>query len=140
MRGDGGNHHEKLGLKRILCARQFTIPDSAGTSPDLACNFTDMRPSQPDQASSTPDFSYPLVPSISFASSYPISLFLVHNSTIIAEHKVKSSFSISPCHDHELTPSTTYTEYSIHRVQHTPSAAYTEYNIHPRLFVFPSFS
>jgi len=50
----------------------------------------------------------------------PISLFLVHNSTIIAEHEVKSSLSISPCHDHELTTSTAYTEYSIHRVQHTP--------------------
>jgi len=28
------------------------------------------------------------------------------------------------------TPSTAYTEYSIHRVQHTPSTAYTEYSIH----------
>jgi len=51
---------------------------------------------------------------------HPASLFLVHNSTIIAEHKVKSSLSISPWHDHELTPSTTYTGYSIHRVQHPP--------------------
>jgi len=47
---------------------------------------------------------------------HPSSLFLVHNSTIIAEHKVKSSLSISPCHDHELRPST-----SIHRGQHTPN-------------------
>jgi len=85
---------------------------------------------------------------------HPISLFLVHNSTIVAEHKVKLSLSISPCHDYELTPSTAYTEYSIHRVQHTPYTAYTkysihqvqhtpriqaysEYRIHPRLFVFP---
>jgi len=28
------------------------------------------------------------------------------------------------------TPSTAYTEYSIHRVQHTPRTAYTEYSIH----------
>ena len=28
------------------------------------------------------------------------------------------------------TPSTAYTEYSIHRVQHTSSTAYTEYSIH----------
>jgi len=48
------------------------------------------------------------------AHLYPPSLFLVHNSTIIAEHKVKSSLSISPCHDHELTLSTAYTEYSTH--------------------------
>jgi len=123
MRGDGTNHHEKLGLQRISCASQFTIPDTAGTSPDPACNPPDTRSSQPNQASRTPDFSYPLVSSTSFSSSSPISLFLVHNSTIIAEHKVKSSLSISPCHDHELTPRT----------------AYTEFSIHPRLFVFPSF-
>jgi len=135
MRGDGGNHHEKLGLRRISCASQFTIPDTAGTSPDPACDFTDTRSSQPNQASRTPDFSYPLVFSTSFSSSSPISIFLVHNSTIIAEHKVKSSLSISPCHDHELTPSTAYTEY-----KNTPSTAYTEYSIHRRLFVFPSFS
>jgi len=132
-RGDWANHHEKLGLTRISCASQFTIPDTAGTGPDLVCNNTDTRSSQPNQASRTPDFSYS---STSFSSSSPISLFLVHNSTtIIPKHKVKSSLSISPCHDHELTPST-----SIHRVQHTPSTAYTEYSIHPRLFVFPTFS
>jgi len=43
MRGDGGNHHEKLGLKRISCATQFTIPDMTGTPPDPACNYTDTR-------------------------------------------------------------------------------------------------
>jgi hypothetical protein len=47
----------------------------------------------------TPYFSHLLLPS----------LFLVLNSTIIAEHNVKSSLSISPCHDHELTPSSAYT-------------------------------
>jgi len=51
-------------------------------------------------------------------------------STIIPEHKVKSSLSISPYHNHELTRSTAYTESSIHRVQHTPSTPYTEYSIH----------
>jgi len=121
MRGDGANHHEKLELRRILCASQYTIPDTAGTNPDPACNYTDTRSSQPIQASRTPDFSYPLVFTTSFSSSSPISLFLIHNSTIIAEHKVKSSLSISPCHDHELTPST-----RIHRVQHTPSTPSTE--------------
>jgi len=165
MRGYGGNHHEILGLKRISCASQLTIPDTAGTSPDPACNitdtrsfqpnqacdYTDTRSSQPKQASRTPDFSYPLVPSTSFSSSSPISLFLVHNSSIIAEHQVKSSLSISPWHDHELTRSTSthrvqhtastaYTEYSVHRVQHTPCTAYTVYSIHPRLFVYPLFS
>jgi len=38
------------------------------------------------------------------------SRFLVLNSTIIGEHKVKSSLSISPWDDHELTPSKAFTE------------------------------
>jgi len=140
MRGYVGNHHEKLGLKIISCARQFTIPDTAGTSPNVASNYTDTYSSIPNPASRTPDYSYPLVSSPSFSSSSHISLFLVHNSTIIAEHNINSSLSISSCHDHELAPSIAYTEYSINRVQHTPSTAYTEHSIHPRLFVFPSFS
>jgi len=132
MSGYGGNQHEKLGLKRTSCVSQFTIPNTAGTSPNPACNYTDTRSFQPNQASHTPDFSYPLISSISFSSSSTISLFLAHNSTIMAEHKVKSSLSISPCHDHELTPSTAYTKYRIDRVQHTLSTACIEYSIHPR--------
>jgi hypothetical protein len=111
-----------------------------------------------------PDPNRQVVPLISHIHSYPPhhshlhppSFFLLLNSTFIAEHQFKSSLSISLCHDHELTLSTAYTEYSIHRVQHTPSTAYTEYSIHrvqhtpttaytkysicPRLFVLPSFS
>ena len=121
-RGGGTNHHEKLGLKRILCASQCTIPDTAGMCPDPLCDYTDMRSLQPNQASRTPDFSYPILSSTSFSSSSPISLFLVHNITIIAEHQVKSSVSISLCHDQELTLSTPYTEYSMHRVQHPPKS------------------
>ena len=51
------------------------------------------------------------------------SLFLVHNLTIITEHKVMSSLAISPCYDHELTPSTAYCDHSIHRVQYTLNTA-----------------
>jgi len=43
IRGDGGNHHEKLGLKRISCVSQLTSPDKAGTSPDPASKFTNTR-------------------------------------------------------------------------------------------------
>jgi hypothetical protein len=125
MRGDGGNHHEKLGLKRILCPSQLTIPDTAVTTPDPAGKHTDIRSSNRDQASHTPDFSYRLVSSI----FVPIYIADLSFSTIIADHKVKSSLSISPCHDHELTLSTAYIEYSIHRVQHKPSTVYTEYSI-----------
>jgi hypothetical protein len=123
MRGDATNDHEKLGLERISCASPFTIPDTAGTCPDPACHNTDTRSSKPNQASRTPDFAYPLVSFTLFSSSSLISLFLVHNSTIIPEHKVQPSLSISPCHDDELTPSTAYPEYSIHQVLHTLSTA-----------------
>jgi len=109
MRGDGGNHHEKLGLESILCASQSTIPDMAGRSPDPVYDNTDTRSSQPNEASCTSDFSYPLVSSTLFPSSSLISIILVHNSTIIAELKVRSFLCISPCHDHELTPSRAYT-------------------------------
>ena len=64
-----------------------------------------------------------------FTPSPLLSLFLVLNSTITYEHQVKSSLSISPCHDQELTPSTAYTEYSIYQVQHTLCTAYTESSI-----------
>jgi len=125
MRGDGGNHDEKQELKKISCASQFTIPSMAGISLDPAGHYTGTRSSKPNYSSHTTDFSYLVVSSIAFSSSSPITLFLVHNSTIIAEHKVDSSLSISACHDPELTPST-----ALHQVQHTPSAAYTEYSIH----------
>jgi len=120
-----GQSSSETGTWRISCASQCTISNAAGTSPDPVCNYTNMRSSQPNEASCTPDFSYPLVSSTSFSSSSLIPHFLIHNSTIIAEHKVKSSLSISPCHDHELTPST-----SIPQVQQTPSSAYTDYSIH----------
>ena len=98
----------EFGVQVIL-----TIPNMAGTSPDLACNHTDTRSSQSNHASHTPDFTYPHLSSISFSSSFPISLFLVHNSTIIAEYKVKSSLS--------MPWSWVDTEYCIHRVQNPPS-------------------
>jgi len=56
MRGDGGNHHEKLGLERIPCASQFTFPDTAGTTPHRAGRNTATKSSKPKQASPTPDY------------------------------------------------------------------------------------
>jgi len=82
MRGDWGNHHEKLGLKRISCASQFTIPDTVGTTPDPVGKNTDTRHSKPNQAGRTPDFPHPLISSHIVPIFIPISLFLVHNSTI----------------------------------------------------------
>jgi hypothetical protein len=122
MRGDGETHHEKQGLKRISCASPLTIPDTAGTTPDPAGKNTNMSSSKPNQARCIAEFSYPLVSSI----FVPIFIPHISFSTIIAEHKVDASLSISPCHDHELTLSTGYTENSIDQVQHTPSTAYTQ--------------
>jgi len=73
------------------------------------------------------------------SNRHPPSLFLVHNSTIITQYKVKSFHAISPCHDDPSTPCTVYTESSIHRVHHSPCTAYTKFSsIHPRLSVFPA--
>jgi hypothetical protein len=146
QRGCRVNHHKNLGLKRIVCVSQLTIPYTAGMTPDTTCNYPNTRSPQPNQACRTPEFSYPLVSSTLCSYSSPITLFLVHNSNIIVEPKAKSSLSISLCHDHELTVSTVfaqysihreqytlntaYSEYSIHRVQHTPSTAFTNYSIH----------
>jgi len=71
---DGGNHHLRLGLKRIPGANQCTIPDKAGATPDLAGKNTDMSSSKPKEASRAGDFSFPLVSWISCPSSSPISL------------------------------------------------------------------
>ena len=140
MRGYGRNQPEQLGLKRIPCASQLTILETAVTSADPACNISTRRSSQPNQASCTPDFACPLLSSTSFSSLSPNSLIVVHNPTINAENIVKSSLSISPCDEYELTPSEAYTEYSINRVHHTPSTEYTKYSINPRLGLFTSFS
>jgi len=126
MRGDGTNHHEKLGLQRISCASEFTIPNMADTSPDPGWNHTDQRSSQPNPASRTLDFSYPVVSSTFISSSSHISFFLIENSTIIEELKVQLSLSISTCHDPKSTTSTAYTEYCVHCVQHPPGAASTQ--------------
>jgi len=47
----------------------------------------------------------------------PSVLFLLLNTTITLEHEVGLSLAIFPRHDQELTPSTAYSQYSIHRVQ-----------------------
>jgi len=125
MRGDGGNHHEKLGHKRISCASQLTIPDTAGTWPDPACNNTDTRSSQPNQATRTPDISYPLVSSTSFSSSSSSLSFSSTTLSSLQKTKLSHPFlslhvMIMSWHRVQRTRSTAYTEYSIHRVQQPP--------------------
>jgi len=94
MRGDGGNHHKKLGLKRIWCVSQDSIPDTAGTVFDPACKTTDTRSTKPNQATTTPDFSYPL---ISFLSSSPISLSLPSSQNAKLIHPSLSFHAMIMC-------------------------------------------
>jgi len=46
--GDRGNHHAKLGPEKFLCASQITIPDTAGTIPDLVGYITHTGSSKPN--------------------------------------------------------------------------------------------
>jgi len=79
--------------------------------------------------------SYPLYRS----HLHPLSLFHVHNFSIIPEQKVKLSLSITPCHDHEFTLSTSYT-----KSLHTPSSSVHQLQHLPKLdcltFILPSTS
>jgi len=148
MRRDGGNHHEKLGLQRISCATQFTIPNSAGTSPDLVCNYTDTRSSQPNPASCTHEFSYLLISSTSFSSSSPSCSFwsttlpssqnrkLSHPSLslyvmIMSWHGVQHTLSTASTHDclssihshdYELTPEWSFSFWHASLHDRPPSA------------------
>jgi len=123
-----GNYYEKLGLQRTSCASRLTIPNMTGTTPNAWRNNTDTTYSKPIRQ---------VVPLISLIHLYPPycfdlhlpSLFLIDNCSIIAEYKVQSGLSISPCHDHGLTQSTDSTAYSIHRVQHQQSTPSSEYSI-----------
>jgi len=84
-----------------------------------------------------PHHSHHLPPSLSFLcttqlssqntkSSHP-SLSL--HAMIMSWHRVQTYTEYS-IHHVQHTPSTAYTKYSIHQVQHTPSTAYTKYSIH----------
>ena len=82
MRRDGGNHHDKWGLERIVCASQCTTTDEAGATPDPACKNSNMRSSSLNQAGCIPEFSYLLISSISFPSPSLIS----HSSPQLSDH------------------------------------------------------
>lgn len=104
-----GNHHGKLRMQRTSCAGQFTNPGMEGVSPNVWCNNTDTRSSRPNQARSTPDFEYLLVIPHIILICLPISPFVLHNFSIISEHKGKSSLRFSACHDQAFILSTAYT-------------------------------
>jgi hypothetical protein len=132
MRGNGENHHEKLGLQRISCVSLCTIPDMAGISYNPACNYTDARSSPPNQASRTPDFSYPLIsPTLCSLSSQSLSFL---STTLPSLQNTKlSHLSLSL---HTMTM-------KLNRVLHTPSTSiqrvqvYAEYKHPPKIDCLP---
>jgi hypothetical protein len=89
MRGEWTNDHERLGLKRMLFATQFTIPNTRGTSHYPASNYTHSSSSLPNQASPRPDLSCPLVSSPSFSCSSPSLSFL--STTVPSSQNTKST-------------------------------------------------
>jgi len=125
MKGDRGNHHGKLGLREFRV--RVDLPSPIEQIPLLI-----WRVITPIQG--LPNPIIPIIPLISHIHSYPPyrshlysqSLFVVHNSTIITENKVKSHLSISACQDHELTLCAAYTKYSIHQVRYTPNTTYNQ--------------
>jgi len=122
-RGDGENHPDKLGLREICV--QVGLPSPMGqewVQFRWAITPIQVLPIQIRQVASLLSHIHLYPPYHS--NVHPPSVFLVGNSTIVAEYKAKSSLSISPCHDQELI---LYT-------------AYTEYSIHPRFSGFSSFS
>ena len=114
IRGDGGNHDEKLGLgelrvqvKRPSPIRQVRVPIRQVITPiQVLLNPIKQVVLLISHGRSYPPYrSHLHPPSLSFLSTtLPSS----------QEHKVKSSLSNSPCHHYELTLSAAYTEYSIH--------------------------
>ena len=130
IKGDRGNLQEILGLKKISCGEKFAISDMENMISALEGKNTDMRYSPFPDMSCTYDFPHPTYSGYHSQLHPPITLSY-HNPTFIAEHKVVSSLSHSRCHDHVLTHSMTYTEASIHRVQHSISTVYIQYSIHP---------
>jgi len=94
IRGDGGNHHAKVRLQRILCASQSTFPDMAGMSPDQAGYKPDTTSYNPNQASCTTDFS-----------EWLISAGILHIVPIFIPHLSFSSITLPSSRNTKLTTS-----------------------------------
>jgi len=51
-------------------------------------------------------------------------------SWLWVQHTPSTAYTEYSIHRVQHTPGTSYTKYSIHRIQHTPSTAYTKYSMH----------
>jgi len=79
-----------------------------------------------------------VVPLISHISSYPAHHFHFHPPSLSFSSTTQTSSQNTKLS--HPSPSLHAMIMSWHRVPHTPSTTYTDYSIHPWLFVFPSFS
>jgi len=135
MRVDGTKQPKMLGLDRIPCVSEFTIPDRAGKCPDPAFNYIDALCSKLNEACRSSDVSYLDISSIWFPCSWFIPLPYTpldhhHKNTKLCHPSVSPHAIIMWWQWVHYTQSTVYTEYIFYRVQHTPSTAYTLYSIH----------
>jgi len=121
----GGNHRAKLGLKRILCPSQLTIP------------IQQVRVPIRHLITSIQGFPNPIrqvVPVISHIRAYPPHRSHLHPSSLCfssttllsSQNTMRSHPSLSlnvmimSWHQVQHTPSTAYTDNSIHQIHHTP--------------------
>jgi len=145
IRGDGGNHHEKLGHREfcvwvnwptlirqvwVLIRRAITLIRGLPNPMRQVVPVTSHIRSYP------PYHSHLHPPSLSFSPTIQPS----SQNAKLSQPSPSLNDMIMSWHQVQHTPSTAWTKFSIHRVQHTPGAAYTVHSIHPRLSVFPSFS
>ena len=86
----------------------------AGMGPNPVCTYTRMRSSQPNPASCAPDCPFPLSLSLS-STTLPSS-----QDTMLGHPSLSLHDMIMSWHRVQHTPSTAYTEYSIHLVQRPP--------------------
>ena len=125
MWGCGGNHHEKLGLKRMLCASQLTIPIQQVQVPigrvitpirGLLNPIRQVIPAISHIRSYPPRRSHLHPPCLCFLPTTLLSL----QNTMWSHPSLSLNVMIMSWHQVQHTPSTAYTENSIHRIHHTP--------------------
>jgi len=126
-----GKSSWETGTQKISLTRKFTVPNTPGTSPVPAGDNTNTWSSKLHHAWCTPDFSYPLVSSVAFPSSFSISLSRphlnhYHKNTLLSNPSLCLYSMIMSWHWVQHIPNTAFTVYSIHQVLHTLSIASTQ--------------
>ena len=129
IRGDGGNHHEKLGLRefRVLVnwpspIWQVRVPIRRELTPirGLPNPIRQVVPLISHIRSYPPYRSHLHPPSLSFSSTTQPS----SQNTNLYHPSLSLHAIIMSWHQVQHTPSTAYTEYCIHRVQHPPTIVF----------------